>query len=143
MSMQAPFLYLQKTKHSDFAREELRNGRTIDLLANKAFLLKAFLAQSHDLQLANKVAARWNAFMEFLRRNRLELVDFRISSFGEHYLLAYTTQSKVHQTQALKIDRVVRGDISYNFVPSVFATWLDGLLDELPYDELNLVAAGG
>jgi hypothetical protein len=143
MSMHAPLLCLQKTQHSDFAREELRNGRSLNLLANKAHLLNAFLAQSHDVQLAKKVVARWNSFMDFLRKNRLELVDFRISRFGEHYLLAYTTQSKVHQTQALKIDRVVRGDILYNFVPSVFVTWLDGLLDELPYDELNLVAAGG
>ena len=143
MSLQSSLLCLHKTQHSDFARDELRHGRDINLLANKEFLLKAFLAQSHDPELAKKVAFRWNAFKDFLRKDRLELVEFSIGVIGEHYLLAYTTQSKVHWPHALRIDRVVRGDILFGFVPTYFVSWLDGLLNELPYAELNLLAAGG
>ena len=143
MSMQTSFICLGKTKHSDFVRNELRSGRTIDLLANKAFLLKALLAQSHDIELAKTVSDRWNDFVAFLKSHQLALVEFMIGVHGDDYLVTYTVQSKIHPTPAYKLDRGVRGDIPYNFIPANFANWLNGLLDDVPYDDLLIVAAGG
>jgi len=140
--MQNSLICLSHTKHSDFVRNELRSGRTIDLLASNAFLLKAFLGQSHDIKLARTVSDRWNEFVAFLKSHQLKIVDFKIGVFGDHYFITYTVLSKTHPTPGFRIDRGIRGDIPYNFIPAIFATWMEGLLNDLPHSDLIAISNG-
>jgi len=137
-------LILLKTKHSDFVRNILKTGKGLNMTPNKFFILKEMVRQSYDPEQAKGVMTKWEAFEKFMKNNRLTVSIFALAYLDGKYRFRYHVESNIHNNPAFVVSGELEDHgIPFNFVPQYFATWLNQILDAVPYSNLIEVAQGG
>jgi hypothetical protein len=136
-------LRLEKTKHSEFIRSVLVQGKGINLANNNCYILHQLLRQSHDPQLGKVVEAKWQHFEKFLKCHKLKITVFALGHAGDRYSYFYEVESRVHKNQPLRVDGQIEDPgVPFSFVPNLFADWLNQIIDAAPLAALNEVADG-
>lgn len=131
-----------RSKHSDYVRQTLSAGESIDLMKHNYFWLNEFIQHGHDPAKKRMAIQRWKHFVGFLKSHKLRMTSFDLASVGDDYLMTYILVSTVHRNQAFKNDVFLPGSIPFNFVPGYFVEWIIPLVDQAPYDDMIMVANG-
>lgn len=140
-------LALTKTKHSDFIREFFKNypNRGLNLTANGNFLAKELISQGFKKEVNDGALKLFNEFLRYLSANKLKLLYFAVGFNREieKYTFVYVVRSLVHNNDDFRSECVMENsEVSFNFFPQMFSTYLSSVLLDVRYEELEKMARG-
>lgn len=138
---------LCKTKYSNGFRDTLSTGGRIVLERSGTLqpLVNIVKTIGHTRTDCEKFNCGTAKFMAALSSRKLNLCEFLMyfDTTDNSYHFTYTVQSRVHKTDAFKVDGYFQNDnIPFAFAPSMLRQWFLELVDIMPLAELDLVAQG-